>query len=142
MERLTKPSLRGDRYVSAIGSGCGCWGKIIERLAAYENTGLEPEEIGTLQAYKCLDEHERELLFEYKELGTIDYLRALVEEENADPMQYRERVRLEQIFKLWAHRRDADPRDPKNVFAFLADQKVVYVERLRRMIEDGETWNG
>lgn len=43
MERLTKPSLRGDRYVSAIGSGCGCWGKIIERLAAYENTGLEPE---------------------------------------------------------------------------------------------------
>lgn len=50
MERLTKLSRHGDRYVSAIGSGAGCWGEIVNRLAAYENTGLEPEYITELLA--------------------------------------------------------------------------------------------
>lgn len=47
MERLTKPAVRktGNKYVSAIGSSCGAWPRIIQRLAAYENTGLEPEEV-------------------------------------------------------------------------------------------------
>lgn len=47
MERLTKPAVyhTGNEYVSAIGSGCGAWPRIIQRLAAYENTGLEPEDI-------------------------------------------------------------------------------------------------
>lgn len=47
MERLTKPAEknRGNAYTSAIGSGYGAWPRIIQRLAAYENTGLEPEEI-------------------------------------------------------------------------------------------------
>ena len=47
MERLTKPATRktGNAYTSAIGSGYGVWPKIIQRLAAYENTGLEPEDI-------------------------------------------------------------------------------------------------
>ena len=47
MERLTKPATKktGNEYVSAIGSGHGAWPRIIQRLAAYENTGLEPEEI-------------------------------------------------------------------------------------------------
>ena len=49
MERLTKRRIRGNGYVSAIGSGVGCWGKIIDRLAAYENTGLTPEEIAVLR---------------------------------------------------------------------------------------------
>ena len=44
MERLTKPTERaGNRYVSAIGSGKGAWPRIIQRLAAYENTGMEPQ---------------------------------------------------------------------------------------------------
>lgn len=50
MERLTKPSKNGTRYVSAIGSGYGCWGEIIARLAAYEDTGLSPEEIEAMKA--------------------------------------------------------------------------------------------
>lgn len=47
MERLTKPAVNktGNKYVSAIGSGHGAWPRIIQRLAAYENTGFEPEEI-------------------------------------------------------------------------------------------------
>ena len=47
MERLTKCGERKGRgrYVSAIGSGRGTWGKIIDKLARYENTGLEPEQI-------------------------------------------------------------------------------------------------
>lgn len=49
MERLTKQSKRNsNHYVSAIGSGHGAWPEIINRLAAYENTGLEPEEIEAL----------------------------------------------------------------------------------------------
>lgn len=58
MERLTKPSRHGDRYVSAIGSGAGCWGEIVNRLAAYENTGLEPEEIADLVNPKPLTREE------------------------------------------------------------------------------------
>lgn len=47
-----------------------------DRLAAYEDTGLVPEEINTMQSYKLLDEHERGKLFEYQNLGcTIDRLR-------------------------------------------------------------------
>lgn len=50
MERLTKRSVTGpSRYVSAIGSGHGAWPRIIQRLAAYEDTGLEPEEVATMQ---------------------------------------------------------------------------------------------
>lgn len=47
MERLTKPAVNktGNKYVSAIGSSCGAWPRIIQRLAAYENTGLEPDDI-------------------------------------------------------------------------------------------------
>ena len=56
MERLTKPATRrtGNAYTSAIGSGRGCWPKIVQRLAAYENTGLEPEQIVQMAA-----EHQR-----------------------------------------------------------------------------------
>lgn len=47
MERLTKPAVikNGSKYVSAIGSGKGSWGMIIQRLAEYENTGLTPQQI-------------------------------------------------------------------------------------------------
>lgn len=47
MERLTKIATKhtGNMYVSAIGTGKGAVPRIIQRLAAYENTGLEPEEI-------------------------------------------------------------------------------------------------
>lgn len=51
-----------------------------DRLAAYEDTGLEPEEINTLQSYKLLDKHERGKLFEYQNLGcTIERLRELAQ---------------------------------------------------------------
>lgn len=47
MERLTKLAVHktGNKYVSAIGSGHGAWPRIIQRLAAYEDTGREPEEL-------------------------------------------------------------------------------------------------
>lgn len=59
MERLTKRRIRGNGYVSAIGSGCGCWGKIIDRLAAYEDTGLEPGEI-TIGRPACVFYYNRQ----------------------------------------------------------------------------------
>ena len=60
MERLTKRGERrgSGRYVSAIGSGRGAWGKIIERLAKYENSELEPEQIPGIffEAVKKIDQ--------------------------------------------------------------------------------------
>lgn len=50
MERLTKRGTRKNGYVFAIGSGVGCWEKIIDRLAAYEDTGLEPNDVTDLMA--------------------------------------------------------------------------------------------
>lgn len=44
MERLTK--WNGKKWILPQGA----WREIAERLAAYENTGLEPEEIAALQA--------------------------------------------------------------------------------------------
>ena len=59
MERLTKKAVyrTGNEYVSAIGTGAGAWPRIIQRLAAYENTGLEPEEI--MAALQKKDSHKQ-----------------------------------------------------------------------------------
>ena len=46
MDRLTR--WNGKKYV--LPQGHGAWREIAERLAAYENTGLEPEEIEALKA--------------------------------------------------------------------------------------------
>ena len=45
MNRLTK--WNGKKFV--LPQGYGMWREIAERLAAYENTGLEPEEIEILK---------------------------------------------------------------------------------------------
>lgn len=45
MDRLTH--WNGAKYV--LPQGHGVWRQIAERLAAYENTGLEPEEIEVLK---------------------------------------------------------------------------------------------
>ena len=89
MERLTKLSKAATKYMSAIGSGCGSWGKIIERLADYENTGLEPGEIEIL----CeMDRRARMAdmlrLEEYERLGSVEDIReafreVVNKEENA-----------------------------------------------------------
>ena len=49
MERLTKMAKNGGRYVSAIGTGYGCWGRVMEKLARYENL----EEAGLLVKLPC-----------------------------------------------------------------------------------------
>lgn len=45
MERMTR--WNGKKYV--LPQGYGVWRKIAERLAAYENTNLEPEEIEAMK---------------------------------------------------------------------------------------------
>ena len=49
---------------------------VINRRAAYEDTGLEPEEITALIGNDHVKYH---LLYEYQQLGTIDYLRELAQ---------------------------------------------------------------
>lgn len=54
MERLTK--WNGKKWTLPQGrtsAGESNWRLIAERLAAYENTGLDPEEIGSLSALKA-----------------------------------------------------------------------------------------
>ena len=46
MNRMTK--WNGKKYI--LPQGYGVWRKIAERLAAYENTGLEPEDIMAMKA--------------------------------------------------------------------------------------------
>lgn len=47
MERLTK--WNGKKYVIPNGTAYGGFREIVERLAAYENTGLTPEDIEALK---------------------------------------------------------------------------------------------
>lgn len=53
MERLTKPATYriGHKYTSAIGSTNGAWPRIIQRLADYEDTGMEPDEVKQLKEF-------------------------------------------------------------------------------------------
>lgn len=93
MERLTGREKAGNAYFPrcfeepCVGMGCQMdvchfLGQVCDRLAAYEDTGLEPEEISALESHKLLDEYERGKLFEYQSLGcTIDYLRELIQAE-------------------------------------------------------------
>lgn len=56
--------------------------KTIDRLAAYEDTGLEPEEIEKiLERGTPLEGGTAELMKEYLLLGSIDHLRELVQAE-------------------------------------------------------------
>ena len=84
MERYTENHYDGNGYY-LICSGncetlncgdCGILDKIVDRLAAYEETGLEPEEILSVvdMAKIACALHE---LNAYKELGSIDCLRKL-----------------------------------------------------------------
>ncbi|WP_298030252.1 hypothetical protein [uncultured Dysosmobacter sp.] len=52
--------------------------RVWERLKAYEDTGLEPEDIKSLEAEWCVC---KQLVEEYRAIGTIDHLRELVQAE-------------------------------------------------------------
>lgn len=84
MERYTENHYDGNGYY-LICSGncetlncgdCGILDKIVDRLAAYEETGLEPEEILSAVDMAKIACALRELNV-YKELGSIDCLRKL-----------------------------------------------------------------
>lgn len=92
MERLTYHSQRLNNPVSFgacenIECGADCENckveKIIEKLCAYEDTGLEPKEITVLIENDHVKYH---LLYEYQQLGTIDYLRELVQADLEMPV--------------------------------------------------------
>lgn len=72
MDRLTH--WNGKKYI--LPQGKGVWRNIAERLAAYENTGLEPEEIEQLKA-QCEADKEKP----HDEV-VKDLLRALGAEEH------------------------------------------------------------
>jgi len=79
MERLTYKAKSNCGFVWAIRCPRASMQDAIDRLAAYEDTGLEPEEIKErLEAYK-------ELFFEradlYNEIGSIEHIRDLARAE-------------------------------------------------------------
>ena len=82
MERLTEKHYLGtDHYMKCSGScnvdmdciDCPSFDRLVERLAAYENTGLEPEEVTALQ------KDWSDLCTIVGERGGIDRLRELAE---------------------------------------------------------------
>lgn len=95
MERLTK-RINGEAvHFDCHGTcgtcdGCTCFeiGGMVDRLAAYEETGLEPEEINAAVSIKAWDEavedgyHKAIMeLKEYHDLGDIAHLRDLLAAE-------------------------------------------------------------
>lgn len=88
MERATRKAehgryyLTGDGIYGDRGFPARFYGDEIDRLAAYENTGVEPEDVITAlnMARIACALHE---LNQYKELGDLDRLRELVEADKA-----------------------------------------------------------
>lgn len=72
MDRMTR--WNGTKYV--LPQGRGVWREIAERLAAYENTGLEPEEIEAMKV-KYIAENRSD-----HEEAIRDMLRSLGAEEH------------------------------------------------------------
>ena len=56
-----------------------CVKELAERLAAYEDTGLEPEEIKELEADWCV---ANQLIQEYKAIDKVEHALALLKAEN------------------------------------------------------------
>ncbi len=86
MERITHRYADGEAWasifkVSAVGEA-ECIGPIIDRLAAYEDTGLEPEEIVKAMS-DCADtvSDNQFAIKDIQDLGGIDHLRELVQAE-------------------------------------------------------------
>lgn len=85
MERYTEKHYDGNGYY-LICSGncetlncgdCGILDKIVDRLAAYEDTGLEPGEIEQLKGEVFGLRLDKQELEQYRALGPIDRLREL-----------------------------------------------------------------
>lgn len=89
MERLTK-RIEGGQAVfhechgtcgTCDGANCYCIGPMVDRLAAYEDTGLEPQDIISAvdMAKIACALHE---LNAYKDIGPIDHIRDLLQAEH------------------------------------------------------------
>ena len=85
MERMTEKQQLAGLTVNYVGvDNCfDVWtvpkkfmGNAIDRLAAYEDTGLEPEEIKSLQAEYAVN---LKVLESYRNLGSVDRLRELAQ---------------------------------------------------------------
>ena len=90
MERLTK-RIEGGQAVfhechgtcgTCDGANCYCIGPMVDRLAAYEDTGLEPQDIISAvdMAKIACALHE---LNAYKDIGPIDHIRDILQDEQA-----------------------------------------------------------
>ena len=91
MERLTKRLEDGQAIFhechgtcgTCDGANCYCIGPMVDRLAAYEDTGLEPEEIKEIMEL-CTDEVAKlaRTLHRAIESGEADHLRDLLKADN------------------------------------------------------------
>lgn len=87
MERYTENHYDGNGYYlicsgncEMINCGdCDILGEIVDRLAAYEDTGLEPEEIEQLKGEVFGLKVDKQELEQYRAIGPIDRLRELAQ---------------------------------------------------------------
>lgn len=86
MERLTKRLEDGQAAFhechgtcgTCDGANCYCIGPMVDRLAAYEDTGLKPEDVTDLMAAHGTAIGQ---LTEYRTLGPVDHIRDLLQAE-------------------------------------------------------------
>lgn len=96
MERYTENHYDGNGYY-LICSGncetlncgdCDILGEIVDRLAAYEDTGLEPEEIEQLKGEVFGLKVDKQELEQYRAIGPIDRL-AAYEDTGLEPEDFK-----------------------------------------------------
>lgn len=107
MERYTEKHYDGNGYY-LICSGncetincvdCDILGEIVDRLAAYEDTGLEPEEIEQLKGEVFGLKVDKQELEQYRAIGPIDRL-AAYEDTGLEPEDFKRSFDEDALLKL------------------------------------------
>ena len=107
MERYTENHYDGNGYYlicsgncEMINCGdCDILGEIVDRLAAYEDTGLEPEEIEQLKGEVFGLKVDKQELEQYRAIGPIDHL-AAYEDTGLEPEDFKRSFDEDALLKL------------------------------------------
>lgn len=107
MERYTENHYDGNGYYlicsgncETINCGdCDILGEIVDRLAAYEDTGLEPEEIEQLKGEVFGLKVDKQELEQYRAIGPIDRL-AAYEDTGLEPEDFKRSFDEDALLKL------------------------------------------
>ena len=107
MERYTEKHYDGNGYYLICSGNCETFncgdcdilGEIVDRLAAYEDTGLEPEEIEQLKGEVFGLKVDKQELEQYRAIGPIDRL-AAYDDTGLEPEDFKRSFDEDALLKL------------------------------------------